>query len=56
MKEIIKGIVCWACVILSLVAFIRLVILGDQILGATGIVVFNLSAIIVIMKEAEDGL
>lgn len=56
MSKIIKGIVCWACIILPLAAFIRLVILGDQIFGTVGIVILNLTAIILIMEKTKDGL
>lgn len=47
MKDTIGLIIIWAYIILSLTAFVRLVILGESILGTTGIVALNLSAFVI---------
>lgn len=51
MREAIKLIIVWACIIVSLAAFIRLIVLGDQAFGIIGIVLFNLSAIILFVED-----
>lgn len=50
MREAIKLIIVWGCIIMSLASFIRLIVLDDQALGIIGLVVFNLSAIIIFVE------
>ncbi len=53
MKEMIRQIIVWAYIVLSLVAFVRIILLGDSIIGVAGIVALNLSVLIIFLGGEE---
>lgn len=53
MNEAFKQGIVWSYIILSLAAFICLIIMGNCILGVAGLVALNLSALVVFLGGEE---
>ena len=51
MNKAIKTGILWSYVILSLAAFISLIVMGNHILGIAGLVTLNLSVLILGEKD-----
>ena len=58
MSEKLSRVIAWAYIILSLIAFVRVIIVGDSvvdsIIGTGGIVVLNLAAWAVIFGGEDE--